>query len=708
MSAASDRLAQLESQEANLSSVTAKTVVPVSPALDRLNKLESLQVKTPAQDSNLFESIKEGVTGSQRQAALPEDVQQLPELGSLTSPVSTGEFGSDIQIAAGLLTSFDPKARMDIIRDAVPGVEFEQVNDTTVVKLPNGQQAVLNAPGLSQSDIVSGIAQVLAFSPAGRIGALGRNLAQRVGLGAVTSGATEAALQGASKALGSEQEIDKGQISTAAILGGGAEVVAPAIQAVRQARINRQGQLQKEAGDIAKEGIEASEQTGIKLFSAQLTDDAADLERQSFVGKLSSGAKIAAQQLNKQNEEVGKAFENLLSSIAPPEAIIRGEKRIRSAAQESIALRKKIRAEKSSPFYNEAFKENATVNTDPVISLINKKLGTLAKDSRSAVALRKVKGLVEQSTIKQKKGRVGIETIEELKIPKINKLHSTKLEIDDMLDKFAEAPLGRTAKRHIKEVQVSLLDEMDTASDLYRQGRKKFEVNSPAVNEIEDSIIGTIAGLDDTQLKTTSAKLFDAAQTNPEMVKQAKKMIEEVDPDAWNDIIRVEMQKRLGRIKSDPDAALSEENLPSQMFNAIFGNFRNRKVLFDGAGPNTDVGKNLKFFETALKRASRGRPGGSQTATREEIKSELKAGVGDFFREFVATPIKKAVAIGEDTFFQKRVRNLAESLFNPEWRPQMKKIRKLNPSGNEWQRSMMQLLNDIDNQESSGDVKSSK
>lgn len=176
-----------------------------------------------------FESLKEAVTGSQRQAALPEAVQQLPELASVTSPVTTGEFGSDIQIAAGLLTSFDPKARMDIIRDAVPGVEFEQVNDTTVVKLPNGQQAVLNAPGLSQSDIVSGIAQVLAFSPAGRIGALGRNLAQRVGLGAVTSGATEAALQGASKALGSEQEIDKGQIATAAGLGPVAELGTAAV-----------------------------------------------------------------------------------------------------------------------------------------------------------------------------------------------------------------------------------------------------------------------------------------------------------------------------------------------------------------------------------------------------------------------------------------------------------------------------------------------
>ena len=103
-------------------------------------------VNAPTQEPGFLAQAQEAITGSQRTAALPEDIQKLSELGSVTSPVTTGEFGSDIQIAAGLLTSFDPDARKDIIKNAVPGVTFEEVNDTTVVNLPNGQRAVLVNP----------------------------------------------------------------------------------------------------------------------------------------------------------------------------------------------------------------------------------------------------------------------------------------------------------------------------------------------------------------------------------------------------------------------------------------------------------------------------------------------------------------------------------------------------------------------------------
>ena len=182
---------------------------------------------------------------------------KLSELGSVTSPVTTGEFGSDIQIAAGLLTSFDPDARKDIIKNAVPGVTFEEVNDTTVVNLPNGQRAVLNAPGLSQSDLITGIGQALSFVPAGLISSIPRHLAQRIGLGAVTSGATEAGLQATSQALGSEQAIDKGQVATAAALGGAGEVVVPALKGLKDAasksikNLENTGRSALESSDLA-------------------------------------------------------------------------------------------------------------------------------------------------------------------------------------------------------------------------------------------------------------------------------------------------------------------------------------------------------------------------------------------------------------------------------------------------------------------------
>jgi len=134
MSAASDRLAELRALQAK-QPATAPIAAPVSAARARLQELRSTQAPAPKPDQGFLAEVKEAITGSQRTAALPEDIQKLSELGSVTSPVTTGEFGSDIQIAAGLLTSFDPDARKDIIKNAVPGVTFEEVNVLMVKEL---------------------------------------------------------------------------------------------------------------------------------------------------------------------------------------------------------------------------------------------------------------------------------------------------------------------------------------------------------------------------------------------------------------------------------------------------------------------------------------------------------------------------------------------------------------------------------------------
>ena len=178
MSAASERLAELRAQQAAPS---------VSPAMARLTELRAVQAR--AQDPSFLESAREAITGTQRTAALPEDVRDLPELGANLSAIGTGDFAKDLRISAGLLTSFNPEAQKDIIRKTIPDVKFEEFNGTTVIELPNGQRSILNAPGLSQSDITSGIAQALSFIPAGRLAALGKTLAQRVGIGAAGAGA---------------------------------------------------------------------------------------------------------------------------------------------------------------------------------------------------------------------------------------------------------------------------------------------------------------------------------------------------------------------------------------------------------------------------------------------------------------------------------------------------------------------------------------
>ena len=109
--------------------------------------------------------------------------------------------------------------------------------------------------------------------------------------------------------------------------------------------------------------------------------------------------------------------------------------------------------------------------------------------------------------------------------------------------------------------------------------------------------------------------------------------------------------------------------------------------------------KNLKYLQTVLGRARQGRPGGSQTASREEIKKELRGGIFQALRNFIQRPISSAATVGEDAAFNSRAAAMAKALYDPTWKAEMKHLRKLNPNSPAAARAMTQLLNDISNTE---------
>ena len=61
------------------------------------------------------------------------------------------------------------------------------------------------------ADAQNVFSNILAFLPAGRVAAIAGGLAARTGVGVVASGATDAAIQGASIAAGRERDLDLGE-----------------------------------------------------------------------------------------------------------------------------------------------------------------------------------------------------------------------------------------------------------------------------------------------------------------------------------------------------------------------------------------------------------------------------------------------------------------------------------------------------------------
>jgi hypothetical protein len=449
---------------------------------------------------------------------------------------------------------------------------------------------------------------------------------------------------------------------------------------VRQAR-QAVSALPAEEAAVATQAVTeaqaAAEATGVTLFPAQQTTIPAQIVRQELVPQLTAGAQKASTALKAQNEAASAAVDDLLGQIAPPEAVVTGAEKFRTASQRAIDAAKQVRSEKASPLFKEAFSEGAAVELQPVKDLIKQSIDDFPKGGEVSNVMKKINGLLAGPTGKK---------------PTLRQLHNAKLEIDQLINRFGENSLGNTTKKQVLEVKDQLLNQMDEASDLYRQARETFAAESPAVTKLQESLIGKIAGIDDTQLKNVSKRIFDAAETNPQVIKQAKKVIDDVDPEAWNQLLRTELERRLGSVKTVE--GLNVENVPAQLFNAMFGNTKQRRVLFNAVDGET--AKNLKFLETVLSRAKIGRPGGSQTFGRQEAAKELRESMGGALRDWFRSPMNKLASTGEASAFDRRVRVLADAVFDPQFNPRMKEVRGSGLTTERGSKLLTKLLKDVE------------
>lgn len=216
------------------------------------------------------------ITGADRQT---EQTQSLPEIGGLKVPSAT----QALKISAGLLATANEADQIDILRTNVPGSKFfKDEKGNVIVKIPfdkdgkaseNGQELVLNKPGISKQDAVNAAANVLFYMPSTAIAAIGKNLGAKFGLGAVGALATQEGLHEGAQALGAERELGTGERVMAAGLGGAAEVVGPVLSAAKKAAQNKAvtRAIIKSSPDIgvlkekAKEGWKALDNLGVKV-----------------------------------------------------------------------------------------------------------------------------------------------------------------------------------------------------------------------------------------------------------------------------------------------------------------------------------------------------------------------------------------------------------------------------------------------------------
>lgn len=632
-------------------------------------------------------------TGSERIAA-------TPELGEVSEFAFTPESLENTALQLGMLSTFNEKAQLDIIKEAIPEAKFDKTPDgSTFIEVPDGKggttRSVLNRPGFSPQDLITANAQILAFIKPSKLASFGKSLAKKAGISFGANVATEQALQEFGVEMGRTERDPVGTL-IAGGAGVASEVIKPVFQGARAILRARKAGVEKEAlgavaGTVAtaEEAIKGlAEATGGKtagLFPAQKTLTPVELLKQRLLPQLSASTRIATQALEDQNRQVFNATTELIATIAPDQAVATGAGRFRDAAARAIEVRKLARTEAASPIYKQAFRRQRQGKT-PLIdtdSIIKKITGiTKGSDASGQIA-------GNMNTIKSKIQGAGGD---------LQKLQSVKIEIDNLIEGQGSKTLGRATKRALVNVQTDLVDAMIAQSPSYKAARLEFIRLTPAVEELDKSLIGKIVKIPDDQLKNIAGRIFDPRETNPLVLRNAKKVIDDVDPGAWDEILRVELERRMGGLSSFVADNVDDvaSNIPGKINTALFGNPKNRDVFLSAL--SNDQRKNFGYLETVIRRAMRGRAAGSPTTPFKEALDKMR-GVGGIIRDTIFRPVSTLQDVGAQSLFDRRVAKLADAMFNPQWKPQMKKLRALNPNSPAAARAMTQLLDDIGQEE---------
>ena len=525
------------------------------------------------------------------------------------------------------------------------------------------------------------------------VGGGGATLIPRLATGALSSGAS------AALSAGGRNE-DASGIATETALGVLLDPIFQGIGAFRKMR-KEAGQADDMAGvraesdslsNAAENVVEAADiqpETGIRLLPAQQTMDPFQLEQQAFIGQNFEASARAYKVLKEQNKEAATAVGDLLNMIASPLSPSTAPGQARRASGEILSTVKLMRSEAASPIYKQSFRRQRQGKTPPIDT------SNLQIKAEKMAAQFDAEGEVSNN-IKTLLGKISRANGD------LSKLHNAKLEIDQMIEGTRESSVGNTTKRYLSDLQSDLVREMTDQSPSYRAARDEFRRLSPLVDEVRAGVFGRIADIDDKDLKRVSGIIFDASESNPEILANSIRTLTNIEggSEIVAGLLRTEIEKRLGRMKSGV-SELAEvggrqaENVPANLLNALFGNSKQKGMLFSALrelDPQAEA--RAKWLEKALERSRQGRPGGSQTGIRNVINAKLN-GVSLSIRNFFRNPIESVFGIGEDEMFSVRAAALGEALYNPDWSPDMKRIMKLNPNSQESASKFEVLLNKI-------------
>lgn len=356
------------------------------------------------------------------------------------------------------------------------------------------------------------------------------------------------------------------------------------------------GMLNKEDLPIVQQRLQAANAEGQVLTPGEASGRPDIRAREIRLGKFGEGA-TEAFNINKNRMASQKsAIAQLKNEISPSGTDPAFE--IRKAAQDSIKELEDTRSAATSPYYKAAENEEIPQQEfdklleiprikDTMHEVLNDKdiaptLGGQQPTGKKMMAM--VENRIDNLITKAKSKPYNQDRIQQLQYardnvatdygdPKVQSVlkeiynddpvfQATAMGINARSMKFLDAvkqrintaskaeasglnPTGQDKRKAglIQGAANKITDITDQYSKNYQIARSIHEQMSPVVDTAKNGVLGRIANLSDTQLKTASSMIFDPAQTDIRVLARIKQNIMRRNPNAWNGIVRNEIER---------------------------------------------------------------------------------------------------------------------------------------------------------------------
>ena len=268
-------------------------------------------------------------------------------------------------------------------------------------------------------------------------------------------------------------------------------------------------------------------------------------------------------------------------------------------------------------------------------------------------------------------------------VPNMRLLHAAKKGIDaiiaDNTDEFGKVnDLGRAAKL----VQDSYLNEVDNLNPAYGAARKKFAMDSQAIDAIKEGGVGflnKITGLDRQQIVN---RVFSGDNALPEDIAMMRRQFAYAGKSTeWNNGVRSYIADKL----ADAVAPLKTGGAPSNVGGGVYKNLfedRQSKMIQAAMGgeENPSFINSWNKLGRVLKAASNQLPEGSPTATDTAAPGLVKRGVQAV--KYMLHPAAMGADLMDGLSKMKdpeEARKLAETLLTPEGDKLLKSLAPVTP-----------------------------